>query len=553
MTPALLRAVAWIAGLFSAAILVVLVTNVPHLQPPLDDAQLITLGKSLVERKDPALAVQYRQRDAALRTHYRSRSALQSNGGVLLVAGMLVMVAALRRARTLERRIIDPRTLPPPDPWRLATATRHGVLAGGVLLAACLGGLAFIGRDTTPKPPPEAAAPTAADFAQAWPAFRGLHGDGRVIGPMPGAWDGVSGQGLRWTVEIPLSGMSSPCVWKNQVFVTGGDAGRREVYCFAAADGKALWTGAVPPAPKELEPFADTGFAAPTPVCDGRRVVVLFGDGQLAGFDLSGRRRWLQALGLPASQYTYAASLALWQDLVIVQWDVGSEPGGSALIAYDILTGRQRWRTPRPGVESWSSPVVSADGAVVCNGNPWVAEYDATSGAERWRAKLMESDVAVSPVVAGDRVFVTNTHACLAAIRRGGSGDVTDSHVLWKTDGDLPDQASPVTDGTRLVTSSDAGNLVCRGCDDGKVRWNKTFETIAVASPLVANGRFWLLDEKGVMHVVAAADAFSAVASYPLAATSTGQPEKFHTTPAVVEGVIYVRSNRRLFAIGSKP
>lgn len=551
-SPALLRQVAWIAAIFNAVLLVVLVANVPHVQPPLDDPQLVALGQSLKERKDAAVATEFRRRDAAVRAHYLSRTNLQRTGGILLTMGVLVMVAAFRRAQTLERKAFSPRGQPKPDPWAMAIARGRGALAGAGVLATALGLLAWTGRDTTPKPPPEAAAPTEADFAKAWPAFRGRYGDGVVSGPMPAAWNGTENKGLRWTAPIPLPGASSPIVWDGQVFVTGGDGKRREIYAFAAADGKLLWTGAVPPAPKEIEPFTDTGFAAPTPVTDGRRVVAIFADGQLAGFDLSGRRRWLQSLGVPDSQYTYSASLALWNDLVIVQMDVGSDPGKSALLAFDIMTGKPRWKTPHDGTQCWSSPVATADGAIVVNGSPWVAEFDAATGALRWKAKLMENDLATSPVVLKDRVLVGNAHAVVALIRRGGTGDVTASHVAWKIDEQQPDQASPATDGVRVLTINDAGTLVCRGLDDGRQRWDKTIDQMVRATPVVAEGRFWMLDEQGGMHVIPSADTFSEELR-PLVPVAEEMKEHFFATPAVVGGVMYVRSNQRLFAVGAKP
>ena len=394
--------------------------------------------------------------------------------------------------------------------------------------------------------------PDEAALTANWPVFRGWGGSGLVKGTAwPQSWDGKTGAGIAWKTPVPLGGHGSPIVWKDRVFVTGADAEKREVYCYDTASGKLLWTGNVPGV-ATFEPFTATGFAASTPATDGTLVYAIFATGDVAAFDFTGARVWVRHLGKPESQYTYSASLTVWNGKVIVLWDVGGEPasGKAMLMALDGATGKTAWMTPRSVGSSWSSPIVTNTGGgmqIITSSIPWVIGYDAESGAEKWRAKLMEGDVAPSPVFANGSVYVANDRACIARIATDGSGDVTKSHVKWKIEPEdgLPDIVSPLADGKYTWTNGPLGTLNCFDATDGKKIWDHEFASGVQASPMKVGDEVWVLDMKGVMVMLSSGEDAKTLGSNPL-----GEAAK--ASPAFAGGRIYIRGTNNLYCIGTK-
>jgi outer membrane protein assembly factor BamB len=288
-----------------------------------------------------------------------------------------------------------------------------------------------------------------------WPVFRGWGGNGRATGEFAKTWDGKKGENIIWKSKTGLPGNSSPVVWGDKVFMTGGDETNHEVYCYGTADGKLLWTGQVPregkekidmpeeaeeapPEPGEPEPEISTsgaGWAACTAAVDGKNVYAIFASGEIAAFDFSGKKVWQKYLGKPDSAYGYSSSLTVTGGNVIVQWDMGEneKASASALVAFEGATGKEAWRTKRPGANAWGSPVVSADGKwIVTTGSPWVSAYEAATGAETWRAKLLDNDVSCTPCVMGEVAVIANDHGVMAAMKMAGKGDVTKTGIIWQ-------------------------------------------------------------------------------------------------------------------------
>lgn len=392
--------------------------------------------------------------------------------------------------------------------------------------------------------------PSAADYARNWPVFRGP-GLGSATGSFPTKWNGPEGEGVLWKTAISLPGWNSPVVWGDRVFLTGADSKSRTIYCVSADTGKLIWKQPLPALSKGPAPevMSDTGYAAPTAATDGKRVFAIFPNGDLFAYSFSGKRLWSHSLGTPESQYGYAASLATFRSLVIVQFDQGTaEDGKSALIAFQGATGKIVWRVKRPVGGSWASPVVVRDGdsgIVLTNANPWTMAYDALTGHELWRANLMSGDVAPSPACAGGTAFFCNNGAVLAAVRLGGKGDVTKTHVAWQASDGLPDITSPAVAGSLLFLISTEGTLTCYDTQQGKKLWDHSLEASFKASPVIAGGLVYLQDADGVMHVIEAGRSFKSVVTCALG-------EKVNATPAFVGGRIYIRGEKHLFCIGGK-
>jgi outer membrane protein assembly factor BamB len=428
------RLTAWIAGGFTA--LVALGLLVGHIEVKLDDPLRSPELKALKEklRANPAdepTKQSIRELDLALRQYYFRHQSQARSGFYLLAGGLILFVLAVARSASSTRRL----PLPEPRPdaidsaARAATRARWSVAAAGAGIGSLL--LVLSIASSTPQakgtagvkngldsPSPNIAGAEVAsleELKQNWPRFLGGEGNGQAQGTnAPAAWDVKTGVGLLWKVSAPASGFSSPIVWGERVFLTGGDAVRREVICLDAKTGGTLWRQAVADVPgspaKTPEVPESTGYAAETPATDGRRVYAIFANGDLAAFTLEGKPAWSRGFGALKNPYGHASSLATWRNRLIVQLDQGeSENCKSVLYALDGSTGKVVWQTPRKVPSSWASPLVieaAGKAQVIALAVPWVIAYAATDGKELWRADCLNGEVLPSPIFAGGLLLV---------------------------------------------------------------------------------------------------------------------------------------------------
>lgn len=553
------RAAVWaalVAGVFSLAVACLLAWNQRKMWPavpldpggrtagPLESAEFRDLQAQLKsDPKDARTRGRLRDKDLALRQEYFRRQALADRGRYVLLAGAVVFVVAAGWAVSLRTKLPSPSPAPDAEAEyaRAGGLARWAVGAMGVLLAAGAAMLAITPGD----------AQRLRRSIGVWPRFRGPGGLGiSAYTNVPTQWDGKTGQGILWKRPVPLPGENSPVVWADRVFVTGADAKRREVYCFHAHSGKLLWrrpvitpgSGAEPP-----DPMEDTGFAAPTAAADAERVCAIFANGDVTCFDHFGRQLWARSLGVPENVYGHASSLVLHGQVLLVQYDQGdAEEGKSALLGLDARTGEVLWEAPRPVGSSWATPIVVATDKgdrIITAANPWVIAYDAATALELWRANCLGGDVAPSPVYAAGMVFAVNAEAKLAAIRPGGLGEVTKTHIVWTAEDSLPDIASPLATEEFVFLVTTGGVLSCHAAGDGTRLWQKDIDGNFRSSPTLAGKRVYLLSEGGVMLIFEAGREYQQVGRCEL-----GEPAD--TCPAFLDGRIYIRARTNLYCIG---
>jgi len=395
--------------------------------------------------------------------------------------------------------------------------------------------------------------PSAEELRKNWPRFRGPDGTGVACAKnVPTSWNGKTGHGILWKTEVPLSSPNSPVVWGDKVFLSGATKEKREVYCFDAQSGKLLWQRPVRVSRREPPGLLEaTGYAASTMATDGQRAFAIFATGELAAFDFAGNKVWARDLGQPENSYGYAASLALWHNLLLIQFDQGGQPedGKSKLLALDTRTGRTAWQaTNRPVPSSWATPIVvptPKGDQVVTAANPWVIAYDAAKGTELWRAKVLGGDVVPSPTFGGGFVFAAQSGSQLVALRPDGSGDVTATKVAWEAVDGLPDVSSPLATGELVFVLTSDGLLTCYDLKKGKKVWDHEFDIPFAASPTLVGDRIYLTANKGVTFVIAAARQHKELARNELG-------EEVLASPAVLDGRLYVRGSKHLFCIAEK-
>ncbi|MCH7227779.1 PQQ-binding-like beta-propeller repeat protein [Haloferula sp. A504] len=532
-----------------------------------DSEKLVGLKQQLAaDPGDADLKDRIRTLDQDLRLEYFRRQSFATRGGFTLLGGGLAFIVALHLARHLRGPRVPVFSAKPEDRMRSAQVAAKAV--GGTLIvltgltAAMVGGRTrqwqaapAVGGDL-PEPAPtvnEAWWPEPEEWAAQWPCFRGPGGMGvATVDKLPAGWNGETGEGILWKTAIPLPGENSPVVWEDRIYLSGATEDERAIYGIDATTGRILWSAPVStPQGSRFDPPAvmeETGFAAPTAVTDGRRVIAIFANGEIVGVGTDGSPLWARHLGEADNLYGHANSLAMWRDLVIVVYDRGgAEDGLSRILALDAATGETRWSTDRPVPASWVSPMViehEGQPQILTAANPWIIAYDPADGSELWKVKAMSGDVAPSPAYHDGVAYFTNTGACLIAVKVDGRGDVTDSHVLWKRDeDDYPDICSLLCDGPRVYTVV-YGRLFAYDAQSGDQVWEHDLEDDFQASPVLVNGRLWLLTMEGETIIGDVdAEGFHEVARHPLG-------EEIGATPAFGPGRIYLRGREHLYAIG---
>jgi len=381
------------------------------------------------------------------------------------------------------------------------------------------------------------------DSKDNFPTFRGQGGYGIARQKnIPVKWNGKTGENVLWKISLPLGGFNSPVIWGSKLFLTGASATKREVYCIDRNSGKLLWTtpvekisGSPGQAPKVS---GETGFSAPTAATDGKAVYAIFANGDIVGIDMNGKKMWGQNLGDPQNHYGHSSSLMIYKDMVIVQYDQRNAP---KLMALSTTTGKTVWSTTRKVKISWASPIIVNTGKrteIIVAAEPYVASYNPSTGEELWKIDCISGEVGPSVAYANGIVFSVNDYSKLAAIKLGDQ-----PQVLWENNDFLSDVPSPVATDKYLFLVTSFGTVVCYDAQTGNKYWEKEFNNSIYSSPVIAEGKVYVLDRTGLMHI------FKADKEY----TSLGEPalgEKSVCTPAFSSGRIYLRGDKNLYCIG---
>ena len=576
------RMTAWVAGVFSALVGLTMIFGRLSIraEDPLKSPQLKEYKEQLrLNPPDEQIKKRIRTLDLQLRQRYFRQLSQMESGVYLLLGGMVAFVFALKQGARCRRQLPMPR--PKPDASghaaRSASNARWSVAVGG----AAIGGLLFLlslglsaalpkrmpemermlgaveaSGAEEPHPTDQAKASDAAPQAELrlnWPRFRGADGSGSSIQTnVPTSWDPKTGAGIAWKVPSPASGFNSPIVWGDRVFLSGGDAKKREVVCLDGKTGRTLWRQEVASPPNSSSSAAEvpesTGYAAATMATDGRRVYVIFANGDCAAFTLEGKAAWVKSFGALKNPYGHATSLATWQDRLIVQLDQGdAEDNKSKLYALDGRTGQVIWQRPRSVGASWASPIVfeaAGKTQIITLAIPCVIAYSAADGAELWRVECLNGEITPSPVFAGGLVYVASPSEKLLAIRPDGIGNVTKSHVVWTNEDNVPDVTSPTSNGELVFAVTTSGMLTCYDAKDGKKQWEHDYDTECHASPSLAGGRLYLFSQKGAAFVVEAARQFKEL-------FHTEMGDGFHASPAFAQDKIFLRGVTNVWCLGA--
>lgn len=383
-----------------------------------------------------------------------------------------------------------------------------------------------------------------------WPNWRGPHEDG-ISGEvkLPTEWSPESN--IRWRTPIDGKGHSSPIVWNDSIFLTSAlsESKSRVLWKIDRQTGSVVWKKEVLIAP--LEPIHPlNSYASSTPATDGERVYVTFLDGSeiyVAAFDFNGNRAWEIRPGPFSSKHGFCSSPVIYKDWLIVN---GDHDGESYLCTLDRRTGKEGWKVARAGkTRSYSVPrVITVDGKdqIVLTGSHATSGFDADTGKLIWTVDGPSEQMVASILQKDDLIFAMGgfPERHLLAIKKGGTGQITSSHVVWRSHRAVPYVPSAILYGDFLHVVSDDGMYTCYDPATGSLLQQKRVGTHVSASIVGGGGHVYITDDEGRTTVLKNNSKFEIVAK-------NGIGEGVFTSPAISHQTIFIRGEKHLFAIGN--
>jgi len=398
--------------------------------------------------------------------------------------------------------------------------------------------------------------------ADNWPHWRGPSMNGVSSEKnLPAKW--TTEENVIWKLRQPGFSGSTPIIWRDRLFLSVADGDNLFLWCVDRTKGQTLWTRPLGAGNVKMR---KQNMSSPSPVTDGVAVYVMTGTGVLKGFDFNGKELWSRNIqkdyGEFGMNWGYASSPLLVDDALYIQVLHGmktDEP--SYILRIDKKTGKTRWKVDRPtsaireSPDSYTTPAVLKYGKateIVITGGDCVTGHDAETGKELWRANGLnpENDpfyrIVASPIVMNEIIYAPTRVKPLLALRAGGRGDISKSHVLWST-ANGPDVPTPVTDGVYFYIVNDKGIVWCLDAKTGaEVYGQQRIKPGAYsASPVLADGKIYITSEEGLTTVIKAGPKFEVLAENAL-------NEYCLSSPAISEGQIFIRTAEYLYCIGKK-
>jgi outer membrane protein assembly factor BamB len=395
--------------------------------------------------------------------------------------------------------------------------------------------------------------PIDGEGAKYWSRWRGPSGQGAVVGTdYADTWSSTTN--VKWKVAVPGRGHSSPIVWKDHLFLTTADAtgSKMSMLAYNRTTGKRLWETAIKSSGVERT-YWKNSHASATPSTDGQRIYASFGTHGLAAFDFDGRIVWQQKLGDLRNYHGSAGSPVLYKDRIFIFQDHGGDGTlGSFVAAFNAATGTLIWKTDRVESVGWGTPIVVDAGdrdELVVSSQGRVYAYDPETGAELWTVRGTTREVIPTPVVAHGLIFASSGRAGpTLAIKPGGKGDVTSTHVAWSSPRGSPFVPSAIVHGDLLYMINDMQSILTvvearTGTTVYQDRLGVPTREGFSSSPVAVGNKLFFTNDLGQTFVVEAGRTFTLLRTNELNAPVLA-------SPALVDGVWYWRTDKELLAIG---
>ena len=387
-----------------------------------------------------------------------------------------------------------------------------------------------------------------------WTQFRGPGGLGiSQETDLPTSWSET--ENLTWKTELPGYGSSSPITLGGFVYVTCysgygmGQSGtiddlRLHVVAVDRKSGEITWDQEIMPVQPESARVREHGYAAPTPTTDGEHLYVFFGKTGMLKLDLKGEKIWQSSVGTRTHGWGCGTSPVLYKNLVIVNASVES----GSLVALDKESGKEVWRASGMS-SSWNTPhLVTLDNGeqeLVVSVARRILSFDPATGKSLWKCDGIQDYVCPSVVSNDGIAYVIGGRTSQAiAVRAGGRGDVTETHVLWEAKAGA-NVVSPVIHDGHMYWVSDRNRIAYRlRLSDGEVLQSRRFPAQPYASALYADGKVYVVTRNNGTYVLAADSDFSELSHNQFDDRST-----FNASPIVSDGCLFMRSDRYLYCV----
>ncbi len=398
-------------------------------------------------------------------------------------------------------------------------------------------------------------------MAENWPAWRGVHGDGvSSESDFPTEWDRE--KNVRWRVDMPERSNSTPIVWGERVFVTQamGEGKRRTVLCLDRKTGDKVWQEGVDAV--VMEPTHETNpYCSPSPVTDGERVIAWFGSAGLAAFDMDGNELWHRPLGDVVHMFGYGSSPVLHGDLCFLNFGPGQR---EFAVAVNKHTGEIVWQHEAPGPleppevdeegeeedihGTWSTPIVVGGELIFCFRGE-ITAFEPESGKQIWTCKGLGPQRKASPV-AGEGIVVAlgGMDSATLAVRLGGKGDVSGSHLAWSNPRARSRLGTGVIHRGHLYAIQRNGIVECIKLETGEVVWKKRHngsggEGDTWSSLFLAGEKIYAINQSADVFVIEAAPEYKLIATNSLG-------EYTNSTVVGSQGDLFIRTHAALWCIG---
>ncbi len=398
--------------------------------------------------------------------------------------------------------------------------------------------------------------------AENWPQWRGPNLDGTSGEKnLPVSWSKT--ENVEWRLELPMRSGSTPIIWGERIFLNVADGDNLELWCLDRTKGDILWKRTVGGGNYKIN---KQNMSSPSPVTDGRSVYVMTGTGIIKAFDFAGKEHWSRDIqadyGKFGLNWGYGSSPLLHEDslyVVVLHGMKTDDP--SYVLRLDKASGKTLAKVERPtkaqveAPDAYTTPTIAKVNGkleLIVSGGDLITGHDIATVKELWRADVLNptnyamNRIITSPVYRDGIVYAGSRVKPFVAMRPGGKGDVSQSHVLW-TYQNGPDVPTPVTDGELLYITNDRGIVFCLDAKTGAEVWGPQRIAAAIysSSPVLADGKIYISNEEGTTTVMKAGRQFEVLAVNKF-------EEYMLSSPAISDGQIFLRTEKALYCIGKR-